>query len=366
MHTIALIFGGRSSEHGISCVTAGGILRQIDRSRFSVVPIGVTSEGRFVEVTGDPEHWQIKNGAAPHVPDSGDEIILQQSRLGQGKVELRVVREGGRIEHLADIDAVFPLLHGPYGEDGTIQGLFELWDVPYVGSGVLASAVSMDKEFTKRILEGAGLNVARGIVAHESEPRENLHARIAGLTFPLFVKPARAGSSFGVTKVEAFEQLDSALEEAFRFDPKVLIEQGVEGREVECGVLQGVRGEEPRTSLPGEVVIGSDLEFYDYESKYFGKGTVTIDIPASIPEAHISSVREVAAQAFKALQLEGLARVDVFVTEAGEVIVNEVNTMPGFTQISMFPVLWENMGLSYTDLIGCLIDNALERSVGLR
>lgn len=366
MHTIALIFGGRSSEHGISCVTAGGILRQIDRSRFSVVPIGVTSEGRFVEVTGDPDHWQIVDGVAPHVPETGDEIILQQSRLGKGKVELRVVREGGRIEHLADVDAAFPLLHGPYGEDGTIQGLFELWDVPYVGSGVLASAVSMDKDFTKRILEGAGLRVARGVVVHAREPRESVPGRVADLAFPLFVKPARAGSSFGVTKVDALENLDSALDEAFRFDPKVLIEQGVVGREVECGVLQGRRGEKPRTSLPGEVVIGNDLEFYDYESKYFGKGTVTIDIPASIPEAHIASVREVAARAFEALELEGLARVDVFVTEGGDVVVNEVNTMPGFTQISMFPVLWENMGLAYTALISHLIDNALERGVGLR
>ncbi|MCT2149788.1 D-alanine--D-alanine ligase [Dermabacter vaginalis] len=366
MHTIALIFGGRSSEHGISCVTAGGILRQIDRSRFTVVPIGVTSEGRFVEVTGDPDHWQITDGTAPHVPDSGDEIILQQSRLGKGKVELRVVRDGGRLEHLADIDAVFPLLHGPYGEDGTIQGLFELWDVPYVGSGVLASAVSMDKDFTKRLLEGAGLNVARGVVARASEPRAAVRERASSLAFPLFVKPARAGSSFGVTKVDALENLDSALDEAFRFDPKVLIEQGVEGREVECGVLQGESGQAPRTSLPGEVVIGEDLAFYDYESKYFGKGTVTIEIPASIPAAHIASVREVAARAFDALELEGLARVDVFVTDGGDIIVNEVNTMPGFTQISMFPVLWENMGLSYTDLISRLIDNALERGVGLR
>ncbi|MDK8802995.1 D-alanine--D-alanine ligase family protein [Dermabacter hominis] len=366
MHTIALIFGGRSSEHGISCVTAGGILRQIDRSRFDVVPIGVTSDGRFVEVTGDPEHWQITNGLAPHVPDSGDEIILQQSRLGQGKVELRVVRDGGRIEHLAHIDAVFPLLHGPYGEDGTIQGLFELWDVPYVGSGVLASAASMDKDFTKRILEGAGLNVARGVVVRASEPRAAVRERASSLTYPLFVKPARAGSSFGVTKVDAPEQLDAALDEAFLFDPKVLIEQGIEGREVECGVLQGENGQAPRTSLPGEVVIGEDLAFYDYESKYFGKGTVTIDIPAAIPEQYVAAVREVAARAFEALELEGLARVDVFVTGAGEVIVNEVNTMPGFTQISMFPVLWENMGISYADLISRLIDNTLERGVGLR
>ncbi|MDU2059073.1 MAG: D-alanine--D-alanine ligase A, partial [Dermabacter sp.] len=172
--------------------------------------------------------------------------------------------------------------------------------------------------------------------------------------------------SFGVTRVDAPEQLDAALDEAFRFDPKVLIEQGVEGREVECGVLQGENGQAPRTSLPGEVVIGEDLAFYDYESKYFGKGTVTIDIPAAIPEQYVAAVREVAARAFEALELEGLARVDVFVTGAGEVIVNEVNTMPGFTQISMFPVLWENMGLSYADLISHLIDNALERGVGLR
>lgn len=371
MQTIALIFGGRSSEHGISCVTAGGILRKIDRSRFTVVPIGLTKSGRFVEVSDDPDHWQIIDGVAPTVPETGDEIIIQPPSVPEGASPLRVVRADGTLEHFADVDVFFPLLHGPYGEDGTIQGMFDLWDLSYVGAGVLASAAGQDKDYTKRILREAGLNVADGTVIHKDvfdteAGREGFFAALDSLHYPLFVKPARAGSSFGVTKVDAPKHLEEALATAFMHDPKVLVESGVEGREVECGVLSGRPGEAPRTSLPGEVVIGDDLEFYDYESKYFGKGTVTIDIPAKIDEQAVAAVREVAARAYVALGLEGLSRVDVFVTDSGEVVVNEVNTMPGFTQISMFPVLWENMGLAYTDLISELIDHALGKRRGLR
>ncbi|MDO5646046.1 MAG: D-alanine--D-alanine ligase family protein [Dermabacter sp.] len=364
MITVALLFGGRSGEHGISCVTAGSILRQIDRTRFRVLPIGITTEGAFVEVSDDPDRWQIVDGAAPSVPSDGDEIILQPPGVSRGPVPVRVVRDGGRIEHLADVDVVFPLLHGPYGEDGTVQGFLELFDLPYVGSGVLASAAAQDKDITKRLLREAGLRVADGIVVSEREwedpdAREAAVARMRDLAPPLFVKPARSGSSIGVSKIDGIEQLEGALASAFAIDSKVLVEAGLSGREVECGVLESADGG-VRTSEPGEIVIGDDLDFYDYASKYFGAGSVSLQVPAALSPELSAAVQEVAARAHRALGLDHLSRVDTFVTDGGEVVVNEVNTMPGFTQSSMFPVLWDAMGLAYPDLIATLITLALE------
>ncbi len=367
--TIALLFGGRSGEHGISCVTAGGILGAIDRYRYEVIALGITREGRWTHVSADPADWQITEGQAPEVPADGDEVLLPATRHRPGEsVALRVVREG-RIEPLGEVEAIWPLLHGPYGEDGTVQGQLELLDVPYVGSGVLASALCQDKAATKRALEAACLSTAAGIVVHEDEwarDAEAIAARAGDLRLPWFVKPARAGSSLGVSKVSDPAELDHAMKTAFAEDPKVLIEQGVVGREVECGVLAGLVGAGPRTTEPGEVIVGDDLDFYDYESKYFGKGTVTVEVPAALPEEQRAAVREVAARAFTALDLEGLSRVDTYVTADGEVIVNEVNTMPGFTPFSMFPVLWQNMGLGYTDLITDLIEQARHRRLGAR
>lgn len=367
--TVALLFGGRSSEHGISCVTAGSILGSIDRDRYDVIAIGITRDGRYVQVSDDPAHWSFVDGRAPEVPDGGDEILLPSRVHHAGeKGALRVIRDG-RVEELARVDVVFPLLHGICGEDGTIQGALDLLDVPYVGSGVLGSAVSMDKQFTKTVLEAAGIPCAPGIVVREAQWRrdaEAIRGRAEQLALPWFVKPARAGSSFGVSRVESVEGLEQALRLAFEHDPKVLIEEGISGREVECGVLQGRDGAAPRTTVPGEVRVGEDLEFYDYESKYFGKGTITIDVPAALPEDRLEAVREVAARAFDALDLEGLARVDTFVTDDGRILVNEVNTMPGCTPFSMFPVLWGNMGMTYPELITDLIEQALERRIGLR
>lgn len=368
--TIALLFGGRSSEHGISCVTAGGILGAIDRSRFDVIAIGITADGRWLHVSDDPAQWRLHDGTAPEVPTDGDEVLLPAAVKRPGeKVQLRVIREG-RVEDLAAVDVVLPLLHGPYGEDGTVQGALELLDIPYVGSGVLASATCMDKAATKAALEAAGIATARGIVLHEDEwaaRGEEALARVrAELRAPWFVKPARAGSSLGVSRVTDPAALEHAVKTAFAEDPRILIEEGVTGREVECGVLASPPGQAPRTTIPGEVVVGDDLDFYDYESKYFGKGTITIEVPAALSDEETDAVREVAARAFTALGLEGLARVDVFVTEDGEVVVNEVNTMPGFTPFSMFPVLWRNMGLEYADLIADLIEQARARRVGLR
>lgn len=368
--TVALLFGGRSGEHGISCVTAGGFLSAIDRERYDVVAVGVTREGRYVLASTDPEDWQIRDGAAPEVPAEGDEVLLPARAHRPGELAaLRVIRDG-RVEHLADVDVVLPLLHGPYGEDGTIQGALDLLDIPYVGSGVLASATCMDKVATKAALRAASIPCAPDVTVLEDQWAADAAAvaeRISReLELPWFVKPARAGSSLGVTRVTDPDELDRALKTAFAVDPKVLVEQGVSGREVECGVLEADGGEMPRTTVPGEVRIGEDLDFYDYESKYFGKGTVDIEVPARLSGEQTAAVRSVAAHAFTALGLEGLARVDVFVTPAGAVVVNEVNTMPGFTPFSMFPVLWAEMGLAYPDLIGELIERARSRRVGLR
>lgn len=368
--TVALLFGGRSGEHGISCVTAGGILSAIDRERYEVIAIGITREGRWLLVSDDASDWTLVDGRAPEVDPHGPEVLLPQQRHRRGQpAAFRVVREG-RIEQLAEIDVVLPLLHGSYGEDGTVQGLLELLDIPYVGSGVLASAASMDKVATKQLLRAGGIETAPGIVVHEDRWAQEGHRVLSHLEknhpLPWFVKPARGGSSLGVTRVSEPSELDLALKNAFAEDPKVLVEEAVVGREIECGVLQGTDGQEPRTTVPGEVKVGDDLEFYDYDAKYFGKGTVSIDVPAELPDTQLEEVREVAARTFELLGLEGLARVDVFVTEGGQVLANEVNTMPGFTPYSMFPVLWEHMGLQYAELITDLLEQARTRRLGPR
>ena len=368
--TVALLFGGRSGEHGISCVTAGGILAAIDRERFEVIAVGITREGRWTQVSADPSDWTMVDGRTPEVDPSGNEVLLPGARHLPGEpITLRTVTDGV-VHDLAEIDVVWPLLHGTYGEDGTVQGMLEMLDIPYVGSGVLASASAMDKAATKLVLGAADIDCAPGIVVHEDRWASDAHRVATHLrnTYPLpwFVKPARAGSSLGVSRVSDPAQLEAAMKDAFAEDPKVLVEAGVEAREVECGVLQGGEGQDLSTTLPGEVKVGEDLEFYDYEAKYFGKGTVSIDVPAALPDAVLEEAREVACRAFRALGLEGLARVDMFVTADHRVLVNEVNTMPGFTPYSMFPVLWENMGLSYADLIAELIDRARSRRLGVR
>jgi D-alanine-D-alanine ligase len=265
---------------------------------------------------------------------------------------------------------VLPLLHGPYGEDGTLQGLLELAGVPYVGSGVLASAVAMDKAVMKVLLAAAGLPVGPYVVVHDRDwPSAETEQRVReSLRLPVFVKPARAGSSVGVTKVHGWEDLAAAVEDARRHDPKVLVEQAVPGREIECGVLETVDGRGLETSVCGEIrVVGGGHEFYDFAAKYVEVDEVTeLDVPADLPAPVAEEVRAMAARAFRALECEGFARVDFFVDAAGQVTVNEVNTIPGFTPVSMFPLLWAATGVEYPELVDRLLRSALRRRPGLR
>lgn len=364
---VLILFGGRSGEHVISCATAGGVMRAIDRERYEVIPVGITKAGQWVLAADEPERWEITPGNLPEVTATGGEVLLP---LAVGQRALRVLEPGEFPRELGEVDVVFPLLHGPFGEDGTLQGLLELADVPYVGAGVLASAVGMDKQFMKLVLAGQGLPIAPYTVIRPGEWDRNPAAwteTVAGLGLPVFVKPARAGSSLGITKVDDLADLPAAIAEARRHDPKVLVEAGVVGREIECAVLGGREGERPRASLPGEIVVtDAHHDFYDFEAKYLDEAGVELSCPADLPPHLVDEVRDIAVRTFEAVGAEGLSRVDVFVTTDGQVIVNEINTMPGFTPFSMYPRMWEKSGITYPELIDELIQLALQRPTGLR
>jgi D-alanine-D-alanine ligase len=365
---VVILFGGRSGEHGISVATAGGVMGAIDRSKYEVVPVGITLKGQWVIAADEPERWAITGGRAAEVPGSASEVVLP---LAVGDSVLRVMEPGQVPSALADVDVVFPLLHGPYGEDGTLQGLLELADVRYVGSGVLASAVGMDKHFMKMVFAGQGLPIGRYAVIKPrdwDQHRDVVLRSVEALGLPVFVKPARAGSSLGVSRVDSLDDLPAAVEEARRHDPKVIVEAAVVGREIECSVLGGRGGERPRASLPGEIRVTDETKngFFDYEAKYFDESAVELTCPADLPDHVAKEVQEIAVRTFEAVDAEGLARVDVFVTPDDQVIVNEINTMPGFTPFSMYPRMWEASGMSYPELIDELIQLALERPTGLR
>ncbi|MFJ9610986.1 D-alanine--D-alanine ligase family protein [Kitasatospora sp. NPDC101176] len=365
---VALVFGGRSSEHAISVSTAGSVLRAIDRDTYDVLPIGITHEGRWALASDEPARMAITDGVLPDVAHVAESVAGQVALpIAPGDREVVLSEPGSAPKALGEVDVVFPLLHGPWGEDGTLQGLLELSGVPYVGNGVLASAVGMDKEFTKRVLASHGLGVGRYTVVRprewESEQgRAAVRERAAELGLPLFVKPCRAGSSMGITKVKDLADLDAAIEEARRHDPKLIIEAGVTGREIECGVLEFEDG--PRASVPGEIMVGGGYEFYDFEAKYIDSSEVRI--PAELGAEETAEIRRQALAAFEALGCEGLARVDFFLLEDGTWMINEVNTMPGFTPISAFPKMWEATGVPYPELIDRLLRAALDRSTGLR
>ncbi len=362
---VLLLFGGRSSEHPISCVTAAGVLHAADRQRWDVVPVGVARSGLWSHDELDVASFRLDGDALPEVPEPAAPVSLRA--LPDGTVELTAA-DGSS---LGPVDVVFPLLHGPWGEDGTLQGMFESLGLPYVGCGVLASAVGMDKHFMKVAFQAAGLEVGpwETITARDwARDPEAALARAGALAYPLFVKPARAGSSFGITRVTEPGGLRAAVEEARRFDPKVVVEAGIVGREIECAVLDGHGSAAPRASLPGEIVVAHDegeTQFYDFESKYQDTGTTQLSCPAELPEEEIERLRALAIRAFEAVDGSGLGRCDFFFTPDGRWVVNEINTMPGFTPISMYPAMWERTGLSYDDLISELLDLALERGVGL-
>ena len=362
---VLLLFGGRSSEHPISCVTAAGVLHAADRQRWDVVPVGVARSGLWSHDELDVASFRLDGDALPEVPEPEAPVSLRA--LPDGTVELTAA-DGSS---LGPVDVVFPLLHGPWGEDGTLQGMFESLGLPYVGCGVLASAVGMDKHFMKVAFQAAGLEVGpwETITARDwARDPEAALARAGALAYPLFVKPARAGSSFGITRVTEPAGLRAAVEEARRFDPKVVVEVGIVGREIECAVLDGHGSAAPRASLPGEIVVAHDegeTQFYDFESKYQDTGSTQLSCPAELPEEEIERLRALAIRAFEAVDGSGLGRCDFFFTPDGRWVVNEINTMPGFTPISMYPAMWERTGLSYDDLISELLDLALERGVGL-
>jgi D-alanine-D-alanine ligase len=356
--TVVILFGGRSSEHTISCATASGVLEAIDRDKYDVIPVGITRLGAFTLQDDDPAAFALDPGHMPEVHDNGTRILWPDSTATK---ELRYTDSGGDIHSLGDVDVVFPLLHGPFGEDGTLQGMLELTGLPYVGNGVLASALGMDKHFTKNALAAAGVQVAPWITVTPGQWREQNElwsGRARSLGLPVFVKPARAGSSVGVTKVSSWEDLDAALKVAFAEDSKALIEAAVVGREIETGVLSGRAGGPTRVSAAGEVVV-SGREFYDFEAKYIDPSAAEVICPTDLQDGELRELQRVAARAFEAINGSGLARVDFFFTGT-DFIVNEINTMPGFTPISMFPKCWMASGMSYPELIDELITLGLE------
>ncbi|KAA6213760.1 D-alanine--D-alanine ligase [Streptomyces albofaciens JCM 4342] len=369
---VAVVFGGRSSEHAVSVVTAGAVLSAIDREKYDVLPIGITADGRWALTADDPARMVITDRKLPSVAELAESAEgAVQLPVDPTSREVVYSEPGSVPKALGAVDVVFPVLHGPYGEDGTIQGLLELSGVPYVGSGVLASAAGMDKEYMKRVFLSYGLPVGPYEVVRPREweqadggaaARRRIVDFAAEHGWPVFVKPARAGSSMGISKVDDVSGLDAAIEEARRHDPKILVEALLTGREIECGVLEFEDG--PRGSLPAEIPPVSDHTFYDFEAKYIDSATGIV--PAPLTAEQTAEVRELAVRAFEALSCEGLARVDFFLQDDGTYVINEINTMPGFTPISMYPRMWQESGVSYPELIDRLIQAALRRSTGLR
>jgi D-alanine--D-alanine ligase len=362
-----VVFGGRSTEHAVSCASAGLVLSAIDRDRYDVLPIGIATDGRWVLTSGDPARLALSRGSSPSVESvavAGAEITPRARSLE--------VHAPGEVPHdLGAVDVVLPLLHGTYGEDGTIQGLLEMTGSRYAGAGVFASAAGMDKEYMKLIIAARGLPVGRYVVVRDRDwscgldERKRVLDEIAELDWPVFVKPARGGSSVGITRVLGAADLESAVEAARVHDPKVLVEAAVEGMEVECAVLEGLDGGPPEASVPGQVVVDPGSVFYDYQAKYLAAGT-TMRIPAPIPAAAAAEVRRQACAAFDAISCEGLARVDFFYTPAGRVLFNEINTMPGMTPASGFPMMWAATGLPLPQLIDRIIQTALRKRPGPR
>jgi D-alanine-D-alanine ligase len=374
---VAVVFGGRGPEHPVSCLGGGNMLGAIDRDRYEVVPIGITTEGNWVQVADAPERLAVTRGQLPTVAAVAEPGSAVVPWSGGGVVS----SAPAQIPHLfGEVDVVLPVLHGPFGEDGTIQGLLEMAGVPYVGAGVLASAVSMDKEYMNLIFQAKGLPVGPYVAVSERDwpgvtaaeiraAADSVQAKrtvdeIAALGWPLFIKPARGGSSIGTTKARDLAELHEAIATARQYDPKILVEAAIDGVEVEVSVLQGIDGAPPDTSMPGQLDVGGE-EFYDFDTKYSESASKML-IPAPLPDSVLAEIRRLAAAAFDAVSCEGLARVDFFYTSGGQILVNEINTMPGLSPTSYFQKMWETSGLPFPQLVDRLLQTALKKRPGLR
>ncbi|MDO4918521.1 D-alanine--D-alanine ligase family protein [Kocuria sp.] len=365
---VAVVFGGRSSEHSVSLITARSVLRAIDREKWDVVSVGISRAGAWFLYSQEELEALLDAHPMAELPP-GEHRVSLPLRAGENRLLIHDSGEhGAPVTRGRHVDVVFPLLHGPFGEDGTLQGMLELAGLPYVGCGVAASAIGMDKHFMKLAFQAAGLEVGPYTVVHDRTWRtdpQGVRERVAQLGYPVFVKPARAGSSFGITRVDDPSGLDAAVETAREHDLKLVVEAGIEGREIECAVLGGHGTDPARASLPGEIEVQGHA-FYDFEAKYMDDDAARLSCPARLPEDVIETLRADAVRAFDSVDGEGLSRCDFFVTPDHRVVINEINTMPGFTPISMYPRMWSATGLEYAELIDELVSLALERPVGLR
>ena len=386
-----MVFGGQGPEHAISCMGAGTVLAMLDRDRYEVVPVGILPDGRWVLTRDEPERLAISGRTLPSVaavagPDAAaapgpgnaapPDAPAPGHTVASGPTAAAPVASVPGV--LAGVDVVLPILHGPFGEDGTIQGLLEMAGVRYVGAGVLASAVGLDKEYMKLVFAARGLPICPYVVVRDREwqggpgaggaataERKRVYDAIAELGYPVFVKPARGGSSIGTSKANDQAAVTEAIEGARRYDAKVIVERAVDGAEIECAVLEGLDGGPPDTSLPGQLVIAGGEEFYDFEAKYLDPAG-SMAIPAPVPRDVIDEIRRMAGAAFEAVSCQGFARVDFFYTRDGTILVNEINTIPGMTATSYFPKMWEATGLPLPQLLDRMITTALRRRPGAR
>ncbi|MBI2669892.1 MAG: D-alanine--D-alanine ligase [Candidatus Yanofskybacteria bacterium] len=348
---VGVIFGGKSAEHEVSLQSAKNIMEAIDKDKYEVVPIGIDKGGRW-----------LLNNSTKFLLNANDPKLIKLNNEANVVLALSPGGQNGQLLSSSDeirakqIDVAFPILHGTFGEDGTMQGLLKLLDVPFVGASVLGSAVGMDKDIQKRLLLAAGIPIANFLV-FEKNSKINFKNTVKQLSLPFFIKPANSGSSVGISRVDNQKQFKNAVAEAFKYDGKILIEESIKGRELECSVLGN---DKPIASIPGEIVLNNH-DFYSYEAKYIDEKGATLAIPAKLPKNIIKKIQTIAIKSFKTLCLEGMARVDFFLRNGNEVIVNELNTIPGFTKISMYPKLWEASGMFYPELIDRLITLALER-----
>jgi D-alanine-D-alanine ligase len=365
---VAVVFGGRSAEHAVSCASAGLVLGAIDRDRYDVVPVGIARDGRWVLTSGDTTRLALTADSVPSVDAVATPGVSVTPAPGPGGGALIFSGPAAVPTELGEVDVVLPLLHGTFGEDGTIQGLLEMAGIRYAGAGVLASAAGMDKEYMKLLFTARGLPIGPYVVVRDRDwgsgpsslERKRVLDEVAELGWPVFVKPARGGSSIGTSRVTGPDALEAAVEEARRYDKKVLVEAAIEGAEIECAVLEGADGGPPEASLPGMIMVDPASDWYDFEAKYLGAES-RMEIPAPISPAATARVRALACAAFDAIGCEGLARVDFFCTPAGEILVNEINTMPGMTPASGFPMMWAASGLPLPQLVDRIIATALAK-----